>query len=127
MNKIKKTAILTPITLRNLDGSVQFDSIGNPMTISVSETSTPPQRTQYRQAIKSSESYTDTTRRLSDAYEQVQKDIKSGRNKLSANAAGNYLKNSALAAVATAGVKTTIDYLNQTPTIGEGITTSKEV
>ena len=127
MNKMKTTAIQTPIPLTHPDGSVQFDSVGNPLTISVTDTSTPAQRTAYRQALKSSPSYTDTASRLSDTYEQVQKDIKSGRNKLSVNAAGNYLKNSALAAVATAGVKTTIDYLNQTPTGGENITPHKTV
>lgn len=67
---------------------------------------------QVRSQLSSTPHYQDTIKRLSNTYEQVQQDIRTNKNSIARNAAGNYAKSAIAASVITAGVTWIIQGLN---------------
>lgn len=105
MESVRQKALITPLIRMGI-----YDINGRPVTVAVSENSTPEQRQIYRDELKQLTSYTSTYNRLEHTYHTVQSDIKTTRRKLGGQASGNYLKNVAAAAIVTWGVKVGIDY-----------------
>lgn len=87
MNELKKAAIRTPLSSQ--------DSQGNPITITVSPTSTPDQWKTYRKTLQQDSSYQTTMEMLYQWYDTVEKSIKSNKISIAKNAAGNYVKTAA--------------------------------
>lgn len=71
MSALKQRAINTPLTLQAPDGTTT--------SLIVTDTSSPTDRTNYRNAIKTNPHYTDTRDYLSTNYESVIADVKSTR------------------------------------------------
>lgn len=96
MESVRQKALITPLIRMGI-----YDINGRPVTVAVSENSTPEQRQIYRDELKQLTSYTSTYNRLEHTYHTVQSDIKTTRRKLGGQASGNYLKNVAAAAIVT--------------------------
>lgn len=87
MNELRKAAISTPLSSQ--------DAQGNPITISISSTSTPQEWKTYRKTLQQDSSYQTTMETLYQWYDTVEKNIKSNKVSIAKNAAGNYVKTAA--------------------------------